>query len=360
MRGSWAVAAAAIGAGAASIVLGFRAEAEEPRLSIAWNAPSACPDETSVRANIAQLLAGSTAPVDARAEVHRAGERWSVVVRMNGGERRLDTDSCRALAEATALIVAMAVDPERVAANRSAQHDAGADSSPPALTPDASTDDAATAPDASPAPSAPPPPAPPPPPPAPAPSATPSPAVTSTPSESHFALSASAAADLGTLPSLAVGPSLGLAWTPWPIRLELAAAYFPGGSTAIPQGSTAVAPFTLVPPGAAIQFSLFSASLRACYLARRGSFEIGPCAGGEAGLLQASPRNFNGQSQPNGLFALDAGLFAAWRLAAAWAIFARGDALLQTSRPELNVNDKTIETVGAVTGRAGLGVELRF
>src|SRR5271154_6099768 len=118
MRGSRPIAAVAIGACAAWAALVIDAEADEPRMALAWNAPGACPDEASVRASVAQLLTGSSATVAGRADVSHAGERWQVVVTMNGGERRLEADSCRALADATALIVAMAVDPERVAANR--------------------------------------------------------------------------------------------------------------------------------------------------------------------------------------------------------------------------------------------------
>src|SRR5580693_739877 len=125
MRGSRTAVATALAASAAFAAIALRAEADEPRVALAWKAPPACPDEATVRANVATLLAGSSATVDARAEVQRIGERWQVVVVMNGGERRLEADSCRALADATALIVALAVDPARVAANRSAR-DAGA------------------------------------------------------------------------------------------------------------------------------------------------------------------------------------------------------------------------------------------
>jgi hypothetical protein len=110
-----------------------------------------------------------------------------------------------------------------------------------------------------------------------------------------------------------------------------------------------------------VQFSLWSAAIRGCYGARFGVFELGPCAGVEAGLLQASTQNFasgTGGSAP--LFAVDGGLLGAWSFAAHWAIFAHGDALLQLSRPTFIANNQGLQPTGVVTGRASAGVELRF
>ncbi len=359
MNRSRAVAAAALAAGAACVALVARAGADEPRVALTWSAPSGCPDEAAVRASVAQLLAGSSAAVEGRADVRRAGERWQVVVTMNGGERSLEADSCRALADATALIVAMAVDPARVAANRIAR-DAEAASQPTnPQSPDASTDAA------SPPPSTPTPPPTPPPTPTPTPTATPTPPSapkpkTPSPQGPSFALSAGAALDLGTLPGPAFGPTLGFAWTPWRLRLELAGAYFPTSSGVVPQI-----------PGAQVQFSLLTLALRGCYEARLGSFDLGPCIGGEGGIIQANPQGFSngavGQSGSAPLFALDGGLLGAWRFLPHWALFARGDVLVQTSRPAFEVNNPSSPPTivwqwqpGVFTGRASLGVEVRF
>jgi hypothetical protein len=88
---------------------------------LSWVAPVGCPDEASVRGDVQRLLSGSQASAAARADVTHTGDSWRVVVTMNGGERRLEAASCRALADATALIVAMAVDPARVVANRASR-----------------------------------------------------------------------------------------------------------------------------------------------------------------------------------------------------------------------------------------------
>jgi hypothetical protein len=363
MRGWRAFAAAAIGACAAYLALVVHAEADERRIVLTWNAPSACPDEASVRASVAQLLAGSSATVEGRADVRQAGDRWQVVVTMNGGERRLEADSCRALADATALIVAMAVDPGRVAANRSARDAGVASGSSPNAVPelvDASSDATPPAPlDAAPPPTAPP---------TPTPTPTPTPPATPTPTPTpatHFAIAASAIADFGTIPTPMLGPSLGLAWTPSPLRLELAAVYFPSTWVGVPTGY----------PGAQVQFSLLAVAVRGCYGLRLAAFDLGPCVGVEGGLLWGNPKFepgeiANGGSSP--LFALDAGLLGAWRFLPHLALVARGDALFQTNRPSFDVNlgpsvnlgysnaPSVVVQPGIVTGRASLGLELRF
>jgi len=350
-----AIAAAALVVTGSFAALAFRADAEEPAPSrppaLAWTAPIACPAESLVQAHVAALLAGSTAPVAARAEVHRVGERWQVVVVMNGGERRLDADSCYALAEATALIVAMAVDPARVAANRLAAVDAG-----PFTLPDASDAPDAALPDAAPEPPDALAPAPPPtanPALTPPPTSPPIPTRTSTPP--HFSASAAVSLDVGTLPSPTFAPSLSFAWLPGPLRLDLTASFFPSSTL----------PITSAASSGTAHFWLFDAALRACYLLRPGSFEIGPCAGAQVGLLQGYSLGINSTASGSSpLFALDAGLFGAWHFASAWAIFARGDAGFQTNHQGFAVtagNDVALSfTPSSVTERASLGLELRF
>jgi len=84
---------------------------------VRWRAEGDCPSEEQVRAEVARLLGGvipDEAPaVDARVE--RAANAWRLRLRVGEeGERRLEAASCALLAEATALIVALAIDPVRV------------------------------------------------------------------------------------------------------------------------------------------------------------------------------------------------------------------------------------------------------
>jgi len=371
MRGSRTVAWGALAASVALAVRALPSAADDARIALVWRTPPGCPDEASVRADVARLLAGSSATGSARADVTHAGDSWRVVVAMNGGERRLEAGSCRALAEATALIVAMAVDPARVAANRASPAtaaagggaatvssepiplEAGASSVAPivdAASPDVAvadagalavvapvapvtppappTADAGAPPEAAPVAPAPPPPSPPPR--APVAAGTPASA-----SETTFALSAAGVLDLGTLPALAVGASVAVAWTPSRFRLELAGGYFLPDST---------------PPAAVTS-----------YLPRLGAFDLGPCALAEVASARGQGISIaNPSSGSSAWFAPGAGFFGAWRLAQAWALFGRADALIPTIRPDFQVDGTTLHRPGFVTGRLSLGAELRF
>lgn len=84
---------------------------------VRWRAEGDCPSEGQVRGEVARLLGGvipGEAPaVDARVE--RAANAWRLRLRVGAeSERRLEAASCALLAEATALIVALAIDPVRV------------------------------------------------------------------------------------------------------------------------------------------------------------------------------------------------------------------------------------------------------
>ena len=391
MRGSRTVAWGALAASVALAVRALPSAADDARIALVWRTPPGCPDEASVRADVARLLAGSSATGSARADVTHAGDSWRVVVAMNGGERRLEAGSCRALAEATALIVALAVDPARVAANRASPAtaaagggaatvssepiplEAGASSVAPivdAASPDVAvadagalavvapvapvtppappTADAGAPPEAAPVAPAPPPPSPPPR--APVAAGTPASA-----SETTFALSAAGVLDLGTLPALAVGASVAVAWTPSRFRLELAGGYFLPDST--PPAAVTSAPVT----SAVERFTLITGALRGCYLPRLGAFDLGPCALAEVASARGQGISIaNPSSGSSAWFAPGAGFFGAWRLAQAWALFGRADALIPTIRPDFQVDGTTLHRPGFVTGRLSLGAELRF
>jgi hypothetical protein len=109
-----AVAAAIAATGVTATALG-----QLPSFSLSWQAPAECPDEAYVRGEVEQLLAGGMPPlahVHARARIERADEKeWRVRLTTTRnditGERVVESASCRSLADATALIVALTVDP---------------------------------------------------------------------------------------------------------------------------------------------------------------------------------------------------------------------------------------------------------
>jgi hypothetical protein len=219
-----------------------------------------------------------------------AGAQWQVhltTVREGAtGERVFESSSCRSVADATALIVALTIDPQRVAANRSV----AAPETGPA--PSATAAPSASPPNAS---SAAPPPTSPPPPapttaPAPARTPTPAPAPPSPPlPASRFAVVAAISGDLGTLPGPAYGFTLGASLFLGDLRLEGYGAYWPA-ETAHPTSSSSLGGDVWLADGGA----------RGCWVPVHGALEIAACPGLELGILHGqgkgvlSPRPADG------------------------------------------------------------------
>lgn len=99
------------------------ARAEEPPplpLELAWEAPAGCPDAASVTARVEAILRGPPAApvaVVARGKVERAGATFRLALTLRTGDleetRAIDAGSCAALAEAAAVVVALAIDPSK-------------------------------------------------------------------------------------------------------------------------------------------------------------------------------------------------------------------------------------------------------
>jgi len=86
-------------------------------LTLDWEAPPICPPSEVVEAEVERLTSGhDTGALVARATVSRAADaRFRVVVDISGsatGHRELFADTCAQLAKATALIVALAANPD--------------------------------------------------------------------------------------------------------------------------------------------------------------------------------------------------------------------------------------------------------
>lgn len=93
-------------------------------LSLEWKAPALeCPDESTVRAEVMDLTGGATQGsrhLTARAEIQHEESGWilslATEVDSIAGQRILAGDSCEALADAAALILALILNPDLVAA----------------------------------------------------------------------------------------------------------------------------------------------------------------------------------------------------------------------------------------------------
>jgi hypothetical protein len=99
------------------VLLAFRAPAHADEGAIRWEAPEGCPAAEVFRARVVENLGREVreGEVDARAVVAKKGARWQVdmTVKTAAGEgvRELEAASCQELAESTALILALTIDP---------------------------------------------------------------------------------------------------------------------------------------------------------------------------------------------------------------------------------------------------------
>jgi len=348
------------------------ARAQASNLVLEWDAPADCPDAAYVRGQVERLLGGgklsATARLVARARAARFGQAWQVHLTTQregspAAERKLQAESCRSLADATALIIAVAVDPASVAAARAAGLDASVALAPDAAALDAGIDapeeapppalvvptgEAADAADAQP-PEAGGPPSPR----APAESA-PSPPAPPEPAGALPRLGGivgiEIAGDLGTLPGAAYGviADAGLRLGSW--RALGRGFFWPPvhGSAA---GSTGGG-----------DFELLGGALNTCYAFPWRDVEVGPCAGLEAGSLRGSGTGVGLASSGSGLWlAATAGGLGMWRFLPAWALRLELGAAVPLRRDRFVLdNVGFVHQAAPVSGRAALGAELRF
>ncbi|MBL9100740.1 MAG: hypothetical protein JNL82_07275 [Myxococcales bacterium] len=91
--------------------------APAPGLQIDWQAPAECPGQAELRARVGSLVGAAAERTELRAagRVVREGERWTLtleLVRAGSREARTLRDgACRGLAEAAAVVIAVAIDP---------------------------------------------------------------------------------------------------------------------------------------------------------------------------------------------------------------------------------------------------------
>jgi hypothetical protein len=117
------------------------------------------------------------------------------------------------------------------------------------------------------------------------------------------------------------------------------------------------------PTGAGGTFRMASGALAACYVVRAGRFELGPCGEIEAGQVEATGLGVtHGATAEVPWFAAGAGLFAAVRVAEAWAIPLHIDALVPLARRDFMLQNvpSVVYRSSVVGGRLSLGLEYRF
>jgi hypothetical protein len=324
-----------------------RAQGEEP-VSIAWTAPDGCPSGGEVRAEALRLLAGPPIRPDRRVAanarvVHLATGRWRVDVSMSSataeGKRSIEASTCSGLADATALIVAIMVDPDR----------AGAAAAAPKSTTPASPPPPASAP----APTAPTPPPPPPPAPAIAPADRPLP----TPAKAEaprWAMGSWFVVDSSILPSAAFGAAFGLAAMAWHLRADVAFTILPDRTYVVSSES-----------GVGADMSLWAASGKLAYVVPVGPVELAMGGGAEithisaTGVALSAPlvAVSGGATWPS----LRAGATLTTRIYKPIFLHIEGDAVAPLERPAFVIDPLgSVHRPSAVTARLGAGVEWRF
>ncbi len=315
-----------------------------PSLSLTWDAPPECPSSANVLAETERLLGGPASPrnpggLTVHARVAHEGN-WSVSLEARSGStlrtRNLRAQTCRGLSDATALILALMIDPEAVAIRRLL----------PAA-PDEATEGAAPVPVPAPAPTPTPTPTP-----ASPESAPPGP---SAPASRRLGVSLGVpfSIESGSLPELEYGVGANVALRIDSVRFELSITYWL---------RTAVARVA-EPPGVGGTFNLVSGALFGCYQWRWHAFEFGPCAELDAGRIEANGLAVSHPARAYPLWlAVGGGALGAVRLDDRWVIPLHLDLLVPLDRRDFMVQNVTgaIYQTASLAERLAMGLEYRF
>ena len=321
-----------------------RAAAEDLRLT--WKAPAGCPSGERVR-EAALKSAGKAGlePLEADARVEQ-GERWKVTIRStrNGTaaeERTVEGASCAAVADATAVILAIAMIPPGKDAAAAGKAKGAQEEAEAGATVAARVEAIAATPASAPSTSA-------------STSASTSTSTRERPAapartEKHgFAGNLGAATDGTTMPAAALGGRVGLAWTPGRARVEIVGAFFSAQSK------------TTATSAAGARFNLLVAGVRGCFALLQGAVELSPCVGVDLQTMSAKGFGATQNYDANGAWMSAAGGGLVRVPLASWfALRADVDAIAPFSRPTFVVEgDGAVHRPSAIGARAGIGAEL--
>jgi hypothetical protein len=316
---------------------------------LTWDAPAGCPDAAAVRRALAGYLGEGPsieagAAVRAEARVTRRGAAYELVLRTETASgttsRETTATDCAVLVDATAVIVAIAVDPSTILA-RGAAAPEPIDPQPTEPEPSEPVPAEPTEPE----PSQPPEPTPPV-------EAAPEPAAPVEP-RVRYGMRVAGGADFGVLPGLAggmrlTGATFGRGW-----RAELRGDFW------LPRTATLEA-------GISARVSLWSLGARGCWVPRADPvrLEFPLCAGLESGAMRGDPIGDRIASPtPSSRFwlAADGSAGLAWSPLRFLALVVQAELVVPIVRAGFRIGDDTeLHRAGPVAGRALLGVEARF
>jgi hypothetical protein len=331
----------------AAVVLAL-ASAGDPgddHVELSWNAPAGCPVEEEVRGRLEALLGSAPhEPIAATVDVERAANgdysaRLVVEMGAHRSERTLTASQCGALADATALVIAVTVDPastlgealesEAIAAEPSAIPEPEAAIAMPteAGAQGTSAPIAAAPPTAS------------------APAKPPARRIVGV----H--VRALGNVDYGTLPGVsgAIGGAIGAHGRRF--RFEVSGAWTFAREATVPSN-----------PAASGRIALWAIAARGCGVPKWGRIELPLCGAVEAGAFEGEGTGdtVNATTARRPWIALTAGPAIAFVPVPRVAILVGADLVVPLVRAQFLVGDELVHQPFYVGVRAGLGVELRF
>lgn len=339
------------------VASGARADDARSGLALTWDAPRGCPSRDAV---VTAATRGRREKQDAelRADAKiTKGAAWHVVLRTSqagapDGERRLEAASCAELADATALVLALALETAARPADHAAEQavaetnavdakGAGAESERPAATKSEQAEDAGR--------------------PEPLSTATLEPASRARDRRAdaghgregellRFAVGAAGALVTNVLPSAAPGATVTIGWTPGRFRLEATGGFFAAQSGAVPDSE------------AGARFRMRTIGGRACFDAIASAIHVGPCAGGTVHDVAARGTAVTEAYDATATWAsVDGGVRAAFPLAGVAAVVASTELVTALARPTFVVDGEgVVHRPGAAGVRVVLGLEAHF
>lgn len=306
------------------------ASAAEPEpVALEWKAPADCPRGSDVVAEVDRILENSSSvkpsqPIHAAAQVSYDGARYQVRLQIETAQgsstRDIHSSSCRAVADASALVLALVIDPnakppepapapapEKALASKPVQRRPSRRARPPRPAP------------------------------------RPAPV-------SVHAL-AWAGADLGSLPALAPMFGAGAGVQVGAQRFELGAELWPERFGGVAGSATTGG-----------EFSMLAGSLRTCRSLLSGKLELGPCGAVEVGRLHARGTGVDQPGQASKLWtALVLGGELRWSPVRVLAVTLRLGAAFPLLRPRFVLTGiGPVYRPAVVGGRAALGLDVRL
>mgnify|MGYP001439717701 CR=1 FL=1 len=285
-------------------------------VALAWSAPLGCPSREQVLGEIEQAVGVAPAPkhVTAGVIVSQEGPSFVAVIELGDAAthltRRVEAESCRAVADAIVLIVSLAVDPDAAPARIRPR----ADPSPPPRPPAGPRAE-------EPAPS--------------------------------WLLGGAFVVDASLLSTPTAGGELALGWSAPHMVAELAGVLLAPESVALPAN-----------PSQGARVWLAQVSARTCYEAVADRFTAGPCAGAAVAWLSA--QGFGGApDRPTDASAVlpvtAGGARATLRLGAGWAVRVTAEAVVPLERATVFVGGGGVVFRTPVASfRGALGAEVHF